>query len=215
VNPRESQWIGEQMAAVPDAELFPLLDVGSSTEEFRTKMQPHVDANVFAPLRKRGGKVWHLDQKANPGVDLVGDLADPAFQARVRALEVRSALMSNLFEHVTDRQALADLVLGIIPPGGYIFVSGPHRYPYHPDPLDTMFRPTPQEMAAYFPGTTVVNSAIIADGSWRRGGRSLPRTLARLLVPVYRPAQWVQRVRETPYLFKEIKAFGLVLRKQK
>lgn len=218
MNQLESQWLGERFAKISDAELFPLLNVGSSTEDFRTRQQPYIDANIFAPMRARGGKVYHLDIKAAPGVDIVGDLLDPAFLEQVSQMQIRSALISNLFEHVTIRQQICDVVMKILPPGGYLIVSGPKDYPYHADPIDTMFRPTVEEMHAHFPGTTVVDSAIIDSGNWRQWnvaerGRPLGRTLARLLVPFYRPKKWWELARQAPYIFKHITAFAVVMRK--
>src|SRR6185312_10439847 len=99
MNDLESQWLGQRMAATPDERIFPLLNVGSSTLEFRTRTQPYIDRNIFAPLRERGGKVYHLDIKPDEGVDMVGDLVDPAFLDRVSRMEIRSAMISNLFEH--------------------------------------------------------------------------------------------------------------------
>jgi hypothetical protein len=42
---------------------------------------------------------------------------------------------------VTNRQEVSDVLLSIVPPEGYIIVSGPKSFPYCPDPIDTMFRP--------------------------------------------------------------------------
>ncbi len=198
--------------------MFPFLNVGSSTLEFRTQTQPYIDQNIFAPLRARGGAVYHLDIKAAPGVDIVGDLLDPAFLERIARMRFKSAMISNLFEHVTVRQQICDVVMKILPSGGYVFVSGPKSYPYHADPIDTMFRPSIAEMHAHFPGTTIVDSAIIDSGNWRQWnaaerGRPLGRTLARLLVPFYRPKKWWELARQSPYIFKHITAFALVLRK--
>jgi hypothetical protein len=82
----------------------------------------------------------------------------------------------------------------ILPPRGYIFVTGPHQYPYHLDPIDTMFRPTIDEMHSYFPHTMIIDSAIIDGGNWRQWnaerGRPLRRMILRLLIPFYRPAKW-------------------------
>jgi hypothetical protein len=218
MNLLESQWLGERLARIPDDQLFPLLNVGSSTQEFRTVTQPYIDRNIFAPLRARGGTVYHADIKAAPGVDLVGDLLDANFLNELSRLQIRSAMISNLFEHVTIRRQICDVVMKILPAGGYVFVSGPHEYPYHADPIDTMFRPTIEEMHAHFPGTTIVDSAIIDSGNWRQWnaaerGRSLGRTLARLLVPFYRPKKWWELARQAPYLFKHVTAFAIVLRK--
>lgn len=218
MNELESEWLGRRIAAIPDADLFPLLNVGSSTGDLRTRQQPHIDANIFAPLRNRDGTVYHLDIKAAPGVDIVGDLLDRAFLDRVLKMQVRSVLISNLFEHVTRRAEICEVVLEILPPGGYLIVSGPKDYPYHADPIDTMFRPTIAEMHAHFPGTGIVDSAIIDSGNWRQWsaaerGRPLGRTLARLLLPFYEPKKWWELARQTPYIFKHITAFAMVMRK--
>jgi hypothetical protein len=200
--------------------LFPLLDVGSSTYEFRLHVQPHIDAEIFAPLRERGGRVWHVDIKQGSGVDLVGDLLDPAFRARLLELKVRSAMICNILHHLTDPRPVVRATVELVPSGGYIIASGPHRYPRHFDPIDTMFRPSIEEAAALFPGTEIVDAAIIDAGNWRnwnsaeRGGRSLLRTMVRLAVPFYRPRKWWELARQSPYLIKHAKAFALVLRKR-
>jgi hypothetical protein len=218
VNQLESQWLARRLSQIPDRDLFPLLNVGSSTLEFRTRTQPYIDANVFAPLRARHGAVYHADMKAAPGVDLVGDLLDPAFRDRLADLRPRSVLLSNVLEHVEQREPLCHALLNILPKDGHLFVSGPHDYPYHPDPIDTMYRPTIEEIHALFPGTMIIDSAILDSGNWRQWnpaerGRPLGRTLVRLLVPIYRPRKWLELVRQSPYLFKHIKAFAVVLRK--
>jgi hypothetical protein len=218
MNRLESEWLGQRIAAIPDADLFPLLNVGSSTADLRTRQQPYIDANIFAPLRARGGEIHHLDIKAAPGVDIVGDLLDPAFLARISHLRTRSILISNLLEHVANRAQICAVALKILPPGGYLIVSGPKDYPYHADPIDTMFRPTIAEMHEHFPGTRIIASATIDSGNWRQWnraerGRTLGHTLLRLMVPFYRPGKWWELARQSPYLFKHITAVAMVLQK--
>jgi len=207
---RESEWLGQRIASLPSDDLFPMLDVGSASDDYRTIQQPWIDQNIFAPIRKRGGKVYHLDMKEARGVDIVGDLQDREFLDRIAQMKVKSVMVSNTFVHVTNRQEVADLVLKIVPPGGYIIVSGPQSHPYCPDPVDTMFRPTIEEMHNHFPGTEIVESAIIDCGNWRQWdarerGRSLARTVVLLMLPFHRP--WPQ------YFFKHITAFAMILRK--
>lgn len=215
----ESEWIGQRLARIADADLFPLMDVGSSTAEFRVKTQPHLQRNIYGPLHARAGRVVHVDIKPAPGVDMVGDLCDPAFSAQLLGLGVRSALITNILHHVVDRAGLIRGVLASIPPGGYVIVSGPHAYPVHHDPIDTRYRPDVEELAAAFPGTRPIEGAIIDSGNWRtwrreeRGGRGLARTLARLCLPMYRPAKWWELARQSPYLLKHISAVAVVLRK--
>jgi hypothetical protein len=218
MNRLEAEWLGARMSSLAPSELFPLLNVGSSTHSFRTAVQPWIDEQIFAPLRAVGGQVVHLDIKDDDGVDVVGDLLDPDLLPRLAPLKIRSILVSNLFEHVTDREAIAAALLRLVPAGGFIIVSGPQSYPFHADPIDTLFRPSLAEMHAYFPGTEILSSAVIDSGNWRdwdagERGRSLSRTLLRLLLPFYRPAQWWIVARQAPYLIRHITAFALVLRK--
>ena len=218
MNLLEAKWLGQRLASLPNDALFPLLNVGSSTLEFRTKVQPYIDKYIFAPLRARGGDIYHLDMKSAPGVDIVGDLLDSNFLEHVTRLEIRSALISNLLEHVANRQTVCDVINNLVPTSGHIFVSGPYHYPYHPDPIDTMFRPTIGEVHALFPHTEIVEGAIIDSGNWRRWnaaerGRALGRTIARLLTPFYRPLKWWDLARQSPYIFKHITAFAVILRK--
>jgi hypothetical protein len=216
---KESEWIARQLAEIPDDALFPLLNVGSSTRRFRERVQPQIARNVFDPLRARGGAVIHLDMKGDDGVDVVGDLADAAFRSNLVELGCRSALISNLFEHVADRRSVADAVASLIQPGGYLIVTGPQRFPYHPDPIDTRFRPTPDEMAAYFPGMSVVATASISAGNWRqwdpseRGGTTVRWMLARLVTPFYKPRAWWSVAQFAPYLIRDAVAFGVTLRR--
>ena len=73
----------DRLAELDPAQRSPLVNVGSSTGEFREVRQPHIDRIVFAPLRAAGVEVVHADVKAAPGVDLVGDLTED------RVLEVQ------------------------------------------------------------------------------------------------------------------------------
>src|SRR5262245_56566951 len=206
---RESEWLGRRLASLPSDELFPMLNVGSSTEDYRTIQQPWIDQNIFAPIRKRGGKVYHLDMKEARGVDIVGDLLDRKFLDGIAQMKVRSVMVSSLFQHVTNRQEVSDVLLSIVPPGGYMIVSGQKSFPYCPDPIDTMFRPTIEEMHKHFPGTEIVNSAIIDSRNWRQWddrerGRSLARVVVRLTVPLYRPLQCWELARGLAYIVEPV-----------
>jgi hypothetical protein len=218
MNRLESEWIGHALRKLPDEAIFPLLNVGSSTLEFRTKVQPYIEKNVFTPLAARGGQVYHLDIKSAPGVDLVGDLLDPEFRQRIVEKKIRSVMLSNVLEHVVPRQEICRAVLNLLPVGGYLFVSGPYEYPFHADPIDTMFRPTIESLHAHFPGTRIIDSAIIKSGNWRQWdeaerGRSLVRTVLRLMIPFYRPRKWWELARQSPFIFRDISAFVVVLQK--
>jgi hypothetical protein len=220
VLPPEARWLGEQMAALDVATFSPLLNVGSATAEFRLRIQPYVQRDIFDPLERLGVSVVHTDLASGPGVDVTGDLMDGDFIDELRERAPRSALVSNLLEHVPDPGRVARAILDILPAGAYLFVSGPRDWPHHPDPIDNGLRPTPDELAALFPGTRMLHGATVAaDPLWRwsaadRGGRSLAQLVARLCVPVYKPRDWVKAVRQAPYLVgRRPTAVAVVLQK--
>jgi SAM-dependent methyltransferase len=217
----EAQWIKAQLASFTDDQLFPLLNIGSSTGDFRSNIQPHIEQEVFAPLAIRGGRVIHLDIKNAPGVDIVGDLDDAAFVASLREqLCARSILVSNVLEHVPHPGRIAETLVDIVKPGGVIVASGPHAYPYHPDPIDTGFRPTVDEARHLFPQTRLLHGEIIPSPTWRPWGHSRPDRLAaltyyaRLGLPFYRPRSWRRQLNAWRYWRRGVAAYGIVLARQ-
>lgn len=154
----EARWVAGVLASIQDVRA--VVDVGSSTSEFRAVVQPHIDRLVFAPLRARGARVVHVDGRGGDGVDAVLDVvADDPPPSLVAVADV--VVCANMLEHVTDRAALVALLLRVARPGGHLVVTVPHRYPYHEDPIDTGYRPTPDELAAALGGTTVVARALV------------------------------------------------------
>jgi hypothetical protein len=131
-------------------DVSPLLNLGSSTREFRERAKPHIEAALFGPLRAAGVAVLHSDLKQGDGIDLTGDVLDPAVRERVKAMGFKCVLISNMLEHVRDRAAVIAACEDIAGAGGLILASVPASYPYHADPLDTGYRPTGAELAASF-----------------------------------------------------------------
>ncbi len=217
----EAKWLGRRIESCRDDQLFPFLNVGSSTGEFRSVTQPHIDAEIFRPLRRRGGPICHLDMKDAPGVDIVGDVLDPAVVGQVRETVVpHCVLLSNLLEHVTDPANVARAVTDFVGPGGLIFVSGPRRYPYHPDPIDTRFRPTVDQLHSLFPGTRLVDADLVVSRGWRpwshlsAGRFNAVLYLARIALPIYRPRAWRRRLDSLPFAFRRVSAYAVLLVKE-
>jgi SAM-dependent methyltransferase len=215
----EAKWLGERILVRRDDALFPFVNIGSSTGEFRSTTQPHIDEKIFAPLRRRGGEIRHVDIKAAPGVDLVGDILDPDFRRHLHRSGAQCVMISNLLEHVMDPAGVAQAVLDLVSPGGLIIVSGPHRFPFHPDPIDNGFRPTIREVAALFPSTRVLESQVVVSKAWRpwshlgAGRFNSLLYLARLALPFYRPRAWRRRMDSAPYVFRRPSAYAVVLEK--
>jgi len=177
----EARWIGETLNQFDAAKLSPVLNVGSSTADFREHVQPWIEELVFAPLRNRGVTVHHLDMREGNGIDLHGDLTDDAFLAELRATGYRTLLCCNVLEHVVGPAAICTQLERLIPSGGHIVVTVPNRFPYHPDPIDTMFRPDAQQVAALFPGCDLLEGVTVECGTgWDYVDRSPRALIARL-----------------------------------
>jgi SAM-dependent methyltransferase len=146
----EAKWLGNRLAQWPTNRGV-VLNIGSSSGEFRTETQPWIDQLIFAPARARGLSVVHQDLFPAKGVDVAGDLLASATQAQLAKLSVYGIVCSNVLEHVTDRPGFAAVLTRLLPPGGRALVTVPHRFPYHPDPIDTMFRPDVDALRALFP----------------------------------------------------------------
>ncbi len=178
----EAEWISARLAELPHARCSPVLNLGSSTAEFRERRQPHIDRLIFAPLRAAGVPVIHADLKRAAGVDIAGDVLLPQVQDELRRRRPKVVLSSNLLEHVHDRDAFARAMVSLLEPGGLVIVTVPHSYPFHADPIDTGFRPTPDELAGLFPTMRRLRGEIVEDVTyahdlWRRGPRRALRSL--------------------------------------
>jgi hypothetical protein len=179
----------------------PLLNLGSSTAAFRETAKPHIQRELFAPLAAAGIAIVHSDLKRAAGVDLAGDILDPAVLAELKARGFKCVLLANLLEHVRDPGAVAAACEEIVGPGGLILATVPSSFPFHADPIDTGFRPSPVELAALFgrsapllleevAGRTYAED-IEARGSTVR--KELGRTLLAASIAFARPKSFAAR----------------------
>ena len=215
----EACWLGTELDRFAPERLSPLLNLGSSTSLFREEIQPWTEKRLFRPLRARGVEIVHVDLRDEPGVDLCADLTDPAHLPRLHGIGAHAVLCCNLLEHVTRPERLAQHCLEILPKGGLAFVSAPFSYPYHRDPIDTMYRPTPVELAALFGGADLVAAAIIGAGrSYRDEVRRRPwivlRHIARLPAPFVSFERWKRSMAKLYWLFAEYRITCAVFEKR-
>lgn len=175
-----SIWIREALAEVEIAPGTALLDVGSSTEYYRTIEQPHVQENVMGPLEARGVEIVHLDAKAADGVDVVCDLDTPGLDlAELLGRHFELVFCSGLLGFVRDPPHTAAVVRDVVAPGGLLLVDTPWSYRRTLDPRDNMLRPSPDELAEMFGAgrdfEVVRKGAIRVDESrYYRGLKSRP-----------------------------------------
>jgi SAM-dependent methyltransferase len=216
---REARWVAGQLARYPAGQISPLLNVGSSTSDFRQRVQPWTTRHIFAPLAARGVEIVHLDSRTGAGIDICADLLDDADFARIRATRYRALLCCNILEHVLNPAEFARRCVELVLPGGVIVVTVPRSYPRHGDPIDTLYRPTPEKAAALFPDTAVIAAEIIDVGeSYRDELRRRPwillRHLARLPVPFLDVEKWTASMQKPYWLFYNYRVSAVVLRRR-
>ena len=215
----EARWLSTALDRFASDRLSPLLKLGSSTAVFREQIQYWTEANLFYPLRARQVEVIHVDKRDGPGIDLRADLANPLDLPRLRATAPRALLCCNLLEHVPDPDRLSRHCLAILPPGGLAFVTVPFSYPYHRDPIDTMYRPSPTQLARLFAGARLLDGAIIGAGlSYRDDVRRRPwillRHVARFPAPFVSWKKWKRSMAKLYWLFAEYRITCAVFEKQ-
>src|SRR5574342_511197 len=95
---QEAAWIGEKLRTLAGPHV--VLNLGSGSRRFREVSKPYIDREIFEPLVRRGARVVHADLRAGEGIDVSGDLFDPAVQARLRELRPQVVLACNILEHL-------------------------------------------------------------------------------------------------------------------
>lgn len=215
--PREAEWLNAYFRKRPDEELGVVLNLGSSTASFRKQAQPFIHERVFEPLERRGVRVVHVDIKDEDGETLQADITRDADLDRLRALGARVVLCSNLLEHVPSAAAMAACLSRLVPPGGTLVLTVPHSYPYHPDPIDTRFRPDLDTLRCLFPELVAVEGAIVEAPSlldeFRRRPPQLLYRLGRTFVPWPRFGAWLSALDRWRWLFRPYKVACLVLQR--
>jgi len=209
----EAIWLEKLLRERSADDLSPLLNIGSSTARFREIEQPWAEKRLFAPLRARGVKIIHLDSREGDGIDIRADVLSPADLPRIRALHPKSILCCNILEHVVSPATLAQRCSEIVGPRGLIAVTVPYSYPHHRDPIDTMFRPSPTELASLFSPAAMLRGEVIDVGESYRGQvRQRPfillRHIFRFPFPFIGFSGWKRSMRKLYWLFNNYRITG-------
>jgi hypothetical protein len=211
----DALWLNEVLEKFSDDEISPLVNIGSSTEHFRTVEQPHIDEYVFKPLRSRDVKIIHSDLKEGEGVDISADIFDDEALKKLKALKPKALICTHMLEHVEDRELLAQRLMSILPKDGVFFITVPFSYHHHADPIDTMYRPAPEELAELFGGQKILRKDVLIDGTYWGKIRQRPvtlffRHLMRLPFPFVNFAKWKRSTKKLYWLFHHYKVSAIV-----
>ena len=213
--PSEAKWISAYFAQQDNDTLGTVLNVGSSTAEFREKNQPFIEERIFGPLAQRGVPVVHTDIKAANGVDVVADIMNDDDLERLRGVGAKTILCSNMLEHVPSASCMAERLATLLPPGGVLLVTVPNSYPYHPDPIDTLLRPDMEQLSGLFRQLKFLHGGIVAGPTaaqeFVQNPLLLPRRLARSFIPFPRFGIWLSTLDRWRWLFRRYRATCVVL----
>src|SRR5258706_2910050 len=201
----EAVWLDRLLRERGPSEISPLLNLGSSTRGFRETERPWSDRRLFAPLRERGAQTIHVDVREGEGIDIRADLLDARDIPRLKALGAKAILCCNMLEHVRNPQTLAKHCIEIVGPGGLIYVTVPFSYPHHRDPIDTMYRPAPSQLAELFRPAVMLKGEIVDAGESYRGQVAkrpwiLLRHILRFPFPFIAFAGWKRSMRKLYWL---------------
>ena len=214
----EARWLRGALDSFSSERLSPLLNLGSGSAARRETIQPWVYEQVFRPLRERGVEVLHVDMRDLPGVDVRADVTSPEDLLRLRVLRPSALLCCNLLEHVLEPKRLAQHCLELLESRGLVFVTVPFSYPYHRDPIDTMYRPCLAELSQLFAGARLIQGTILGSGeSYRDAVRERPwimlRHVWRFPVPFLSFEKWKRSMARLYWLVAEYRITCAVFEK--
>ena len=158
----EALWIKDALQQIDPLKGNNLIaNLGSSTKDFRTSVQPHIDEYILKPLAKKWNVV-NIDLKKEDGVDIVANISDPNFANKYNN-HFALTMCTNMLEHVESISDVAKNIFSVTIKNGYLLITVPYKYQLHYDPIDNAFRPTPKEIFELFTqgSVEIVSSKII------------------------------------------------------
>jgi hypothetical protein len=201
----EARHLVELLSRLPADALSPMANIGSGTLRHRSVDNPWIERVLIDGLKAKGIEIIHIDQRDGDGIDLKADLSDEAGIDAIRARHPRAVLCTNVLEHVADLKGFCAALARLVDAGGYLIVTVPRSYPYHRDPIDTMFRPTPEDIAALFPHFTPLVMEVQDTESYWYKLRQRPwlilRQILRAPFPFLGFTKWKRSMSKLYWLF--------------
>ena len=195
-----------------------IINLGSGNVEQLKKTKPWVSKNVFDIFKKQKAKILHVDAEGFPGVDIVQDLSEPnslSFCDKLKGSKL--FILANVLEHIPKKAHAEFLkkIYGKMKSKDGLMITVPYDYPYHADPIDTLYRPTPEDLHKLLP-LTWLEGEIVSAGSYREEFRhmNILKRIRKLLKPLWffqKPSKWLENHRLF-YLFKNYRitiVFGI------
>ena len=142
---QESLWIRKVLEEKINLDyVSAVLNVGSGSKYFREVEQPFIEKNVFQTIKRKTHGILHLGIGDEEGIDIVCGVEDYLLRRRFSLV-----LCTNLLEHIDQPQFQIQRLWEMTQ--RYLIITVPYRYPFHPDPIDVMYRPSNKELEDLLP----------------------------------------------------------------
>ena len=148
---QEAEYIGNQLLIQINTRLgdFSGINIGAGDQRKLRVSKPWIYNELWRKLLELGVCVQHTDFKCFEGIDELLDLNDPDLEDRILDLcqNKRPLLfLCNVLEHLPPpvlEKVIVDIPAILEKHKGVLVCSVPYHYPYHADPIDNGFRPSP------------------------------------------------------------------------
>jgi len=197
-------WLGSKPTVV--------INLGAGDLSKTRLNKPWIDMNVFAPLKDRGLKTVNVDLFDFPGIDKTVDFSQPqALQFLTEYHSPKLVILANVLEHISQstRDNLVKELKRNLKKSDYLLISAPHAYPYHPDPIDSMYRPSFVDLQALLDLNWLFAARVECGSFWRDlSGMSWHKKIRKLIKPLIifqRPKKYWSSVHQLLFLFRDYK----------
>jgi hypothetical protein len=192
------------------------INLGCGDIEQLQHSKPWINDNVIHPLNIRNIKIINLDIFKYDSVDYVADLSHKTSLEFIKKTEApRLLLLGNVLEHVPSnlRTKILNNIFSSMANGDKLIISVPNDYPYHADPIDTLYRPSPDQIKTLLPLDWDV-CQILECGSYYDEFKKMVflKKIRKILKPFWifqSPKKWLESHRLL-FLFKKYKILVLL-----
>lgn len=214
----ESLWINKTLKKLKLDKRKLVLNIGSSSLAYNKSIKNYIWRNIYSFLKSKNIRLINCDIKKAEGIDEVIDLNIKSSKATIKKYNPYVVLCCNILEHLENPKRLAKEISFSINPGSYVIVTCPYKYPYHPDPIDNLLRPTPLQLFRLFENFDLVEKKIIKTFTFKKFLISdkmiFLKYFIRLLIPFYKPRSWFSQFIKLFWLSKTFKVSCILIKKQ-
>jgi hypothetical protein len=198
----------EKLITKKKGESYIAVNLGSGDINNLLLKKPWIEKNIFSHFKKK----INIDKIAFDDIDIVGDLANPSIYKSIKKIECNKIFfLCNVLEHVSskNRKIIFNNIYACMNSRDELIISVPYDYPYHADPIDTLYRPSPEALSRRI-NLKWQKKIIIESGRYIEEFLRMPifKKIRRILKPIWilqKPSSYLHNFHQLFYLFKSYK----------